>query len=118
MTKGTEETVYTVTVTKNDPTLSALSVGSLELTPEFASSTTSYTAATENASDQITATATDEDAEVVIASDDATIGDDGTATWSEGENEVTVTVTVDGGSKTYTVTVTYTPENTEVVPEG
>lgn len=118
MTKGTEETEYTVTVTKNDPTLSALSVGSLELTPTFSSGTTSYTAATGNATDQITATANDEDAEVVIASDDATIGDDGTATWAEGENEVTITVTVDGGSKTYTVTVTYTPESDDTVPEG
>jgi hypothetical protein len=99
-------------------TLSALAIGSLTLTPEFAPATTEYTAATINATDQITATANDEDAEVVIASDDATIGDDGTATWAEGENEVTITVTVDGGSKTYTVIVTYTPESDDTVPEG
>ena len=47
-----------------------------------------------------------------IDSDDATIADDGTATWGSGENVVTVTVTNDSGTpsvtKTYTVTVTKT----------
>lgn len=119
VTKGTEETVYTVTVTKYDPTLSALTVGALTLTPTFTAGTTSYTASTSNATDQITATAVDEDATVVIASETATIGDDGTATWTSGENAVTVTVTSGTATKTYTVTVTYTPaSDPEEVPEG
>lgn len=66
---------------------------------------TEYTASTTNASDKITATATDEDAEVVILSDDATIADDGTATWGEGENVVTIAVAKGMWTKAYKVTV-------------
>ncbi len=98
-------------------TLSALEIGSLELTPTFNAQTVEYTATTTNASDVITATATDETATVVIESDDATIGDDGEATWAEGDNVVTITVTGDTDETVYTVTVTYTPEN-ETIPEG
>ncbi|MBR4232097.1 MAG: cadherin-like beta sandwich domain-containing protein [Oscillospiraceae bacterium] len=66
---------------------------------------TEYTASTTNASDKITATATDEDATVVILSDDATIADDGTATWGEGENVVTIAVAKGMWTKAYKVTV-------------
>ena len=54
----------------------------------------------------ITATATDTNAEVTLLSDDATIADDGTATWAPGDNEVTILVTEGGWTKAYTVTVT------------
>ena len=64
-----------------DLTLSALAIGSLELTPSFDSGVTVYTAETTNASDEISTTATDTEATVEIMSDDATIADDGTATW-------------------------------------
>lgn len=71
---------------------------------------TEYTATTTNATNKITATAKDETATVVIASDDATIASDGTATWAAGDNVVTITVTVGEGEsaveKEYTVTVT------------
>lgn len=53
----------------------------------------------------ITATATDTNAEVTLLSDDATIADDGTATWAPGDNEVTILVTEGGWTKAYTVTV-------------
>ena len=43
---------------------------------------------------------------VTITSDDATIADDGTATWAPGENHVTITVTEGSWSKAYSVTVT------------
>ncbi len=99
-------------------TLSALAIGSLTLSPTFSSAVEEYTATTTNASDKVTATATKETDTITIASEDATIADDGTATWSAGENVVTITVTEDNRSNVYTVTVTYTPENTEVVPEG
>ena len=75
------------------------------MTPEFDPDTSTYTAATTNASDQITATATDTNAEVTLLSDDATIADDGTATWAPGDNEVTILVTEGGWTKAYTVTV-------------
>lgn len=87
-------------------TLSELEIGSLTLTPTFSGSTLVYTATTENESDQITATPTANYADVTIASEDATIADDGTATWAEGENVVNITVTDGGASKTYKVTVT------------
>ena len=67
---------------------------------------TEYTAETTNASDQISATATDTDATVEILSDDATIADDGTATWGEGENVVQIAVSKGGFTNLYTVTVT------------
>lgn len=78
----------------------------LTLTPEFDPDTLTYTAATENATNKITATAEDENATVVIESDDATIASDGTATWETGDNVVTITVTNGDVEQVYTVTVT------------
>lgn len=88
-------------------TLSGLTIGSLDLTPAFDPNETEYTAETTNASDKITATASDSDATVTITSDDATIADDGTATWADGENEVEIEVENGTASKTYTATVSY-----------
>lgn len=100
-------------------TLSALAIGSLTLTPEFDPQTLEYTAATTNASDKITATASDESFTVTIESDDATIGDDGTATWVEGDNVVTITVSDGTDSLEYKATVTYTAEAaSDPIPEG
>lgn len=87
-------------------TLSALTIGALTLTPTFASGTTSYTAATTNAKDAITATATSAGAVVEIKNGSTEIANGGEATWSAGTNTVTVKVTGDEGDKTYTVTVT------------
>lgn len=101
-------------------TLSTLEIGSSALTPEFDAQTVSYTAATANVSDVITAMPTDETATVTIESTDATIGSDGEATWAEGENEVTITVTDGEDTTVYTVLVTYTPavDPDAVIPEG
>lgn len=87
-------------------TLSALAIGSLELTPAFDASVTAYTATTSNSTNKITATPADETAEVTIESDDATIAADGTATWAAGENVVTVTVAKGDLEKVYTIAVT------------
>lgn len=85
-------------------------MGTLTLTPEFNPAITEYTATTTNSTNKITATAKNENATVVIESDDATIASDGTATWVTGDNVVTITVTVEDGAdvveKKYTVTVT------------
>ena len=82
----------------------------LTLTPTFDPDVTEYATATTNATNKIVATPEDENAVVAIESDDATIADDGTATWDTGENEVTITVTNGTGDneveKVYTVTVT------------
>ena len=87
-------------------TLSALTIGTLTLTPTFASGTTSYTAATTNAKDAVTATATDAGATVEIKNGSTVIANGGDATWTTGSNTLTVKVTGDAGDKTYTVTVT------------
>jgi len=86
--------------------LSALSIGSLSLTPEFSPSSTVYLATTTNATNAITATAAASGATVGITvnGDAHTSGEP--ATWDAGLNEVKATVTNGGSSKTYTVIVT------------
>lgn len=80
-------------------TLSALTIGSLTLTPAFDPDVTEYTTTTSNNSNKITATS-DGDVSITV---NGTAHENGTsATWQTGENTVVVTV----GSKTYTVTVT------------
>lgn len=89
-----------------DATLSALSIGSLTLTPTFSKDTTSYAASTTNDTDTISATATDSAATIVIKNGTTTVVNGEAASWSAGENTVTVTVTNGTQTKTYTVTVT------------
>ena len=93
--------------------LSAMALGELELDPEFDSGTTSYEAATTNAKDELSVTATDPKAEITVklGSDEITAGTDGKyeITWAEGEN--TLTVKVENGyegevATTYAITVT------------
>ena len=76
------------------------------MTPTFDADVKEYTAATTNDTNKITAEATDENATVIIESDDATIAADGTATWAAGENTVTITVTNGDEEEVYTVVVT------------
>lgn len=106
-------TTYTVTVTSTyeppEPvanTLSALTIGSLTLTPEFSSSVTSYTCTTSNATNKVTATPTSEDALMTIMVGETEIENESSASWAVGENTLTITVTGDDGDNTYTVTVT------------
>ena len=78
----------------------------MTLDPEFDPDEDEYTATTSNDSDAITATAA-EGCTVTIESDDATISDEGVATWAEGDNVVTITVSAEGyPDGVYTVTVT------------
>ena len=93
--------------------LSAMALGELELTPDFASDEDTYTASTTNAKDKLSVTTTDPNAEVTVklGSTEITAGDDGKYefTWSEGSNTVTVKVTngYEGEvDTTYTITVT------------
>lgn len=97
--------------TSQDNTLRSLTVGNLTLTPAFAGATTSYTAATTNASNKVTAVANDADASVEIKLGDTsektgTGSAEETITWVTGENTLTVEVTTAACTKTYTVTVT------------
>ena len=66
-----------------------------------------YTATTTNATNKITATPTDETAEIEILVGETEVPNGGTATWEDGENVVTITVSGNGTDDTvYTVTVT------------
>ena len=92
----------------DDATLAALKIGSLALSPEFASSTVSYTAATTASTNTILATPASAGAKIKVMVGSSEIDNGKAATWSEGSNTVTITVTAEDGTttKTYTVTVT------------
>lgn len=91
------------------PTLSALNIGGLALSPAFDPDTTTYTATATAATNKINATAADAGDTVAITVNGTAIANGGTATWITGSNTVAVTVT-DGSDasavKVYTVTVT------------
>lgn len=91
-----------------DAALSALSIGSLSLSPEFSGERISYTAATSNATNTITAVPAEAGAELHVLVNGTEIDNGTAAVWKTGSNTVTVNVTAaDGeGKKTYTVTVT------------
>jgi len=98
--------VYEPSFNVPNTNLSALSLGSLTLTPTFSAAVTSYTATTSNATNTITATAADENASVAITANGTTVQGGSAITWEEGENVVVVTVTNGTATKTYTITVT------------
>ena len=95
---------YTITVTRaasSNAYLSSLSLGDVAISPEFAGSTTAYTASVDNSVDSVTVTA-------MAAHAEATVSGDGMHDLDEGANAITVTVTAEDGTttKNYTVTVT------------
>lgn len=67
---------------------------------------TEYTATTTNATNTITATAEDDDAEITILNGETPVTNGSAATWAEGANTVKVTVTNGAAQEVYTVTVT------------
>lgn len=86
--------------------LSALSIGSLDLAPDFNPNVTEYTAVTENATDTVTATGAD-GASVTLFLNGTAHTSGTAATWNAGTNTVVAIVTKSGAtSRTYTVTVT------------
>ncbi len=91
-----------------DTTLSALTIGSLSLVPEFSAEITEYETETSNSSDVITATASaaESGATVEIKNGGTVVESGSEATWSIGENTVAIKVTNGKYNKTYTVTVT------------
>lgn len=86
--------------------MSALTIGSLLLTPAFASDTLSYTADTTNATNTINAVASDAGAVIVIENNGVTVANGSAITWASGINMVTITVTSGTFVTTYTVVVT------------
>ena len=89
-----------------DTSLSSLAFGGLTLTPGFNPTITSYTAATTDSTNTITATAADETATVTIKNGNDTVESGSAATWTAGANAVTVTVTNGDYTKTYNINVT------------
>lgn len=100
--------------------LSGLTIGSLTLTPSFDSEVTEYSATTTNATNKVTATATDPADVISIKLNGESIENGASAEWDEGENELVITVTDTNASParvgTYTVTVTKESEPPESPP--
>jgi len=90
-----------------DVYLSALTIGSLTLSPAFSSAVGTYTASTTNATNVITATAASAKATVSIKVNTVATANGTAPTWNTGANTVEITVT-NGTTpaKVYTVIVT------------
>lgn len=91
-----------------DASLSALTLGSLTLTPAFDPAVTQYTAATSNASNTVTAKAKNPQAGITIANGETPVTNGQSATWQSGANTLTINVTYGTSAMTYTVAVTKT----------
>lgn len=91
-----------------DANLSDLKIGSLSLSPAFASATTTYTASTSNATNTINAIPSDAGASIEVKVNGKEIDNGSAAAWASGSNTVAIKVTAEDGSttKTYSVTVT------------
>ena len=86
--------------------LSGLTIGALTLEPTFDSDVDSYTTATTNSTNTITATPEEEIATVTILNGETPVENGTAATWQEGQNTVTITVQNGTAQKVYTVVVT------------
>lgn len=98
--------VYEPAYSDASVSLSALTIGSINLSPTFDTDVTEYTAATTNATNTVTATLNDDTAGAVITVNGNSLTNGGSATWETGENTVVITVTKGVSSKKYTVIVT------------
>ena len=88
-----------------DTTLASLSIGAKTLDPVFDKNVIAYTVDTTDATNTITAAATDSDATVTIKNGSTAVTSGNAATWTSGANTVTIKVTNGSASQTYTVTV-------------
>lgn len=95
-----------VSAAEGEAALSTLTIGKLTLSPAFNPGDLEYTAATTNASETVTAAATDSNATIEIKNGSTTVTNGGSASLSAGENTITVKVTNGSNVRTYTVTVT------------
>lgn len=91
---------------QSDAYLSALSIGSLTLSPVFNPATLAYSTATTNAQNAVTATAAETDAMVEIKVNNTVVASGANATWVTGANTVEIKVTKGTTVRTYTVAVT------------
>lgn len=91
-----------------DASLSALTLGSLTLTPAFDPAVTQYTATTANASNTVTASAKKPQAVIAITNGETPVTNGQSATWKSGDNTLTVNVQYGTSAMTYTVRVNKT----------
>ena len=89
-----------------DSSLSGLTIGSLSLSPTFDPEVLEYAVSTGNASNKVTATAADENAEVTIMLGDSEITNGSSPSWAPGENVLIITVKNGDSETVYSVTVT------------
>nr|DAE98734.1 MAG TPA: major capsid protein [Caudoviricetes sp.] len=96
----------TAPTASTDATLS--SIDGLTLSPTFAASTGTYTAATTNAADVVTAYPSDINATVQLTLGAKIIENGSAVKWTDGTNTLKVNVVAEDGTtkKTYTITVT------------
>lgn len=96
----------TAPTASTDATLS--SIDGLTLSPTFAASTITYTAATTNATDVVTAYPSDINATVQLTLGAKIIENGSAVKWTDGTNTLKVSVVAEDGTtkKTYTITVT------------
>lgn len=96
----------TAPAASTDATLS--SIDGLTLSPAFAASTGTYTAATTNATDVVTAYPSDINATVQLTLGAKIIENGSAVKWTDGTNTLKVNVVAEDGTtkKTYTITVT------------
>lgn len=96
----------TAPVASTDATLS--SIDGLTLSPAFAASTATYTAATTNATDVVTAYPSDINATVQLTLGAKIIENGSAVKWTDGTNTLKVNVAAEDGTtkKAYTITVT------------
>jgi HK97 family phage major capsid protein len=94
------------TANPSDAYLKELKIGALALSPVFDGATSSYTVATSNASNAVSAIAAVSKATVVIKVNTVVIESGASPTWEAGANTVEVVVTNGTTTKTYTVIVT------------
>ena len=86
--------------------LSAMSLGSLVLSPTFDGDVYAYTAATTNATNTINVTAEDPAATISIEANSSPVNNGDAITWNTGSNTVEITDTNGSETKTYTIDVT------------
>lgn len=100
----------------SDATLSSLTLSSGQLSPEFTSNHTSYTATVPNSvtAVNVSTTSTDPDATVSVSCN-GDISSDGSVSLDEGANIITVTVTAADQATTQNYTIIVTRESTDTV---
>lgn len=112
VSKGEEDTVYTITVTKEvapNPLLTSLSLGTETLVPEFSSEVTEYAVTTSETDGLLSFVTSPEDATVEVTLNSAPVSAedlDEPLVFTAGPDIIAITVTEGEVDKTYTITVT------------